>query len=67
MSFSRYNTEDSVISAETVIRGLWSEDNNTLSSFLQDTIPKTNNPNKTTFLISVTFLTNILQIQTTTK
>jgi len=33
MSFSRYNTEDSVISAETVIRGLWSGDNNTLSTF----------------------------------
>jgi hypothetical protein len=34
MSFSRYATEDSVISAETVVRGLWSGDNNTLSSFL---------------------------------
>ena len=33
MSFSRYNTEDSVISAETVVRGLWSGDNYTLSSF----------------------------------
>jgi hypothetical protein len=33
MSFSRYNTEDSVISAETVVRGLWQGDNNTLSSF----------------------------------
>jgi hypothetical protein len=32
MSFSRYNTEDSVISAETVIRGLWSGDNNELTS-----------------------------------
>ena len=31
MSFSRYNTEDSVISAETVVRGLWSGDNSTLS------------------------------------
>jgi hypothetical protein len=33
MSFSRYNTEDSVISAETVIRGLWIGDSNTLSTF----------------------------------
>ena len=33
MSFSRYNTEDSVISAETIVRGLWTGDNNTLSSF----------------------------------
>jgi hypothetical protein len=30
MSFVRYNTEDSVISAETVVRGLWSGDNNSL-------------------------------------
>jgi hypothetical protein len=33
MSFSRYATDDSVISSETVVRGLWSGDNNTLSSF----------------------------------
>jgi hypothetical protein len=33
MSFSRYNTEDSVISAETVVRGLWNGDNNQLSTF----------------------------------
>jgi hypothetical protein len=33
MSFSRYNTEDSVISAETVVRGLWQGDTNTLNSF----------------------------------
>jgi len=33
MSFSRYNTEDSVISSETVVRGLWSGDNYTLSTF----------------------------------
>ena len=31
MSFVRYNTEDSVISAETVVRGLWSGDDNILS------------------------------------
>ena len=33
MSFARYNPEDSVISAETVVRGLWYGDNNTLSNF----------------------------------
>jgi hypothetical protein len=33
MSFSRYATDDSVISAETVVRGLWSEDNNQLNTF----------------------------------
>jgi hypothetical protein len=33
MSFSRYNTEDSVISSETVVRGLWSGDSNALSTF----------------------------------
>jgi len=30
MSFTRYNTEDSVISSETVVRGLWSGDANSL-------------------------------------
>ena len=33
MSFSRYNTEDSVISSETVVRGLWSGDNYSASAF----------------------------------
>jgi hypothetical protein len=33
MSFTRYNTEDSVVSAETVVRGLWSGDDYTLNSF----------------------------------
>jgi hypothetical protein len=33
MSFSRYNVEDSVISAETVVRGLWSGDTNTMQTF----------------------------------
>jgi hypothetical protein len=32
MSFVRYNTEDSVISSETVVRGLWSGDSNTLAT-----------------------------------
>jgi hypothetical protein len=33
MSFTRYNTEDSVVSAETVVRGLWSGDNPYLTTF----------------------------------
>ena len=33
MSFSRYATDDSVISSETVVRGLWSGNNNILGSF----------------------------------
>jgi hypothetical protein len=33
MSFVRYNPEDSVISSETVVRGLFSGDSNTLSTF----------------------------------
>jgi len=32
MSFNRYNTEDSVISSETVVRGLWPSDNVVLTS-----------------------------------
>ena len=34
MSFSRYNPEDSVISSETVVRGLWSGDTNSLTGTL---------------------------------
>ena len=33
MSFSRYATDDSVISSETVVRGMWTSDTNTLSTF----------------------------------
>lgn len=33
MSFSRYNPEDSVISAESVVRGMWTNDTYTLSTF----------------------------------
>jgi hypothetical protein len=33
MSFSRYNPEDQVVSSETVVRGLWSGDNNQISQF----------------------------------
>jgi hypothetical protein len=33
MSFVRYNTDDSVISSETVVRGMWTADNATLSTF----------------------------------
>lgn len=38
MSFSRYATEDSVISAETIVRGLWSGDSSTISNL---TLPTT--------------------------
>jgi hypothetical protein len=37
MSFSRYNPEDSVISSETVVRGLWSGDSNTFQPSLTNT------------------------------
>jgi hypothetical protein len=37
MSFSRYNPEDSVISSETVVRGLWSGDSNTFQPFFTNT------------------------------
>jgi len=33
MSFVRYNTDDQVVSSETVVRGLWSQDEPTLASF----------------------------------
>jgi hypothetical protein len=33
MSFSRYNTDDQVVSSETVVRGLWSGDSNLLATF----------------------------------
>lgn len=33
MSFTRFNQEDSVVSSETVIRGLWDGDTNELTSF----------------------------------
>jgi hypothetical protein len=33
MSFSRYATDDSVISSETVVRGMWTGDTYTLSTF----------------------------------
>ena len=33
MSFSRYNTDDQVVSSETVVRGLWSGDNNKIENF----------------------------------
>jgi hypothetical protein len=38
MSFSRYNPEDSVISSETVVRGLWSGDNNTITTFFTESV-----------------------------
>ena len=41
MSFTRYNTEDSVISSETVVRGLWSGDANTLAAFFTSSVTPT--------------------------
>jgi len=38
MSFLRYNTDDSVISSETVVRGMWTADNATLSTFFTSSI-----------------------------
>ena len=40
MSFTRYNTEDSVVSSETVVRGLWSGDYNSITTFFtSSTVP----------------------------
>jgi hypothetical protein len=38
MSFVRYNTDDSVISSETVVRGMWTADNATLSTFFTSSV-----------------------------
>jgi len=38
MSFVRYNPEDSVISSETVVRGLFTGDNNTLTTFYSQSV-----------------------------
>lgn len=39
MSFSRYATDDSVISSETVVRGMWTGDAYTLSTFFTGSNP----------------------------
>ena len=38
MSFVRYNTEDSVISSETVVRGMWTSDTASLTTFFTSSI-----------------------------
>lgn len=38
MSFVRYNTDDSVISSETVVRGMWTADNPTLTTFFTSSV-----------------------------
>lgn len=38
MSFIRYNTEDSVISSETVVRGAWTNDTANLNSFYTSSV-----------------------------
>jgi hypothetical protein len=41
MSFTRYNTEDSVTSAEVVVRGAWTNDSNTLNNFFTSSAQST--------------------------
>ena len=38
MSFIRYNTDDSVISSETVVRGMWTSDSPTITTFFTSSI-----------------------------
>ena len=38
MSFVRYNTDDSVISSETVVRGMWTADTASLTSFFTSSL-----------------------------
>lgn len=38
MSFVRYSPEDSVVSTETVVRPMWSDDNNALTTFFTSSI-----------------------------
>jgi hypothetical protein len=38
MSFIRYNTDDSVISSETVVRGMWVNDSNNLVTFFTSSV-----------------------------
>jgi hypothetical protein len=38
MSFIRYNTDDSVISSETVVRGMWASDSNNLVTFFTSSV-----------------------------
>ena len=38
MSFIRYNTDDSVISSETVVRGMWANDSNNLVTFFTSSV-----------------------------
>ena len=38
MSFVRYNTDDSVISSETVVRGMWTADTASLTTFFTSSL-----------------------------
>jgi hypothetical protein len=38
MSFIKYNTDDSVISSETVVRGIWASDSNNLVTFFTSSV-----------------------------
>jgi len=42
MSFARYNPEDSVLSSETIVRGAWTNDSNTLSNLFTSSIAASN-------------------------
>jgi len=55
MSFVRYNTDDSVISSETVVRGAWTADASTLSTFF------------TSSLVSSSYYLNVYDTVTTSS
>ncbi len=42
MSFVRYNTDDSVISSETVVRGMWVNDTASLTTFVTCSLTSNN-------------------------
>ena len=46
MSFSRYESRDSVVSSETVVRGLWENDANTLTTFFTSSAQTTSEAGK---------------------
>jgi hypothetical protein len=46
MSFSRYEIRDSVVSSETVVRGMWSGDTSQLSSFFTSSTQVASEPGK---------------------
>lgn len=61
MSFTRYNINDSVVSSETVVRGLWNGDINTLSSFFTSSAQVTSEVGKYFMDVFDTSTTSSLQ------